>query len=353
LSNLVSAPHIGRPDRSKSARPAQTLDQNPGFVNVSNPYPPWERRLHLKPPPMQPEVLLQLIEYWSFPMLPWLAQSKVSGLVGRFTNLRNRQGSKYVISKSRSQEMEVTETSTKIPRIIWFMWLQGLDQAPDVVKGCYASWKKYIPNWKIVLLDEHNLEEYVRIREVLGRNVKWISKQSLSDVARINLLARYGGVWVDATCFCCTPLDEWLDEYTGSGFFAFSRPQRDKLLSSWFLASREDCYLTSKWCEEVNLYSSRNHFSVQKNKRVRSILQRILRRTLIRNPSLTRLWFSFVVLEIIKVYPYTWFHYLFTETVRNDRLCREIWNKTKDYSADIPHKLQLSGLLEPIPEEIK
>jgi len=236
------------------------------------------------------------------------------------------------------------------------MWLQGLDQAPDVIKKCYASWEKHNADWEIVLLDKHNLEEHIRIQEIVGKNREYISRQALADVARINLLARYGGVWVDSTCFCCMPLDEWLNKYTDSGFFAFDRPRKNKPLSSWFMASSANCYLTSRFCKEVNTYWSRNCFSNQKlflkleNKRVVKLL---LGKALDRKPSLARLWFSFVVSKILKVYPYHWFHYLFAEVLRKDKLCRKVWSETGSYSADVPHKLQSSGLFKPIPKKLK
>ena len=122
------------------------------------------------------------------------------------------------------------EANTDVPRRIWCMWLQGLDKAPDIVKKCWASWEKYNPDWQLVLLDESNLEQYVPVQEIIGENREYISRNHLSDIIRINLLAKYGGVWVDATCFCCVPLDKWLGRYATSGFFAFGSPNRNKLL---------------------------------------------------------------------------------------------------------------------------
>jgi len=246
----------------------------------------------------------------------------------------------------------MTETSTEVPRRIWFMWLQGLDGAPEIVKRCWASWEKYNPDWDLVLLDENNLERHVPVHEILGKNREHMSGAALADVARINLLANYGGVWVDATCFCCMPLDEWLGGYTRSGFFAFGRPKSDRLLSSWFLASSAGCELTRKFCEAVNSFWSTNRFPNQNT--TRAVVSRaILRRVLNRDPRLIRLWFSTAASKVLRVYPYPWFHYLFTEVVRRDERCEQIWGQTEYFSADIPHKLQSSGLLEPIPEDLE
>ena len=55
--------------------------------------------------------------------------------------------------------------------------------------------------------------------------------QAKSDVIRINLLASYGGVWVDATVYCNSPLDKWLDRSL-KVFFLHNHPQGGILLHS-------------------------------------------------------------------------------------------------------------------------
>ena len=42
-----------------------------------------------------------------------------------------------------------------------------------------------------------------------------------SDLLRLYLLNKYGGVWVDSTNLCRRPLDDWLPSAARQGFFAF------------------------------------------------------------------------------------------------------------------------------------
>jgi hypothetical protein len=240
------------------------------------------------------------------------------------------------------------EPFNNIPKIIWFMWLQGFDSAPMLVKKCFVSWGTHNPNWEIVFLDEGNIGTYLDFQALPIRS-KNISKQAISDLVRINLLAQYGGVWADATCFCHVSLDTWLNEYTKSGFFAFYRPWRDRLLGSWFLASTKHCRLISKWRDESNEYWRNNNFSRNRN----PLLNWVLTRILSRSTTTTRFWFSFVVRRILKAYPYHWFHYLFERVIQKDTQCMRIWAETKKYSADIPHKVFSYGLLQPLSKEIK
>jgi hypothetical protein len=228
------------------------------------------------------------------------------------------------------------------------MWLQGFDEAPALVKKCYLSWRRYNSEWKVVFLNEGNIGEYLDLQKLEIKNEN-VTKQAFSDLVRINLLAQYGGVWVDATCLCCAPLNTWLGEYTKSGFFAFYKPGRDRLVSSWFLASTQDCYLVSKWRDESNQYWRNSSFSGGGNRLLIEILSMLFNH----NTYMTKFWFSFFVRRIIRIYPYYWFHYLFGRVIQKDAQCMRVWTKTKKYSADIPHKVLFSGLLRPLPQEIK
>lgn len=143
----------------------------------------------------------------------------------------------------------------KIPKTIWFFWEQGLDNAPYIVKKCYASWKKYNQNWDLILLDGKNICDYLpNLSQVIAKNAKFLEKRKAlyADIVRINLLNKYGGVWVDATCFCCQPLEKWLGKYSYSGFFAFRNIHKDRLIESWFIVSSPNSIITNKWCKEIN-----------------------------------------------------------------------------------------------------
>lgn len=238
------------------------------------------------------------------------------------------------------------------PRILWFAWLQGIDTAPPLVKRCLHSWQCHNSGWQIIVLDGQNLNEYVDVDEIIGPNRQIISMQALTNIIRINLLANVGGVWADATCFCCRPLDDWIGNYLTSGFFAFEKPARDRLISSWFLASREDCHLTQTYCRHVNAFWRNNSFLHQTHWR-RRVTARSLGKILYRNASLAGLWVHPLTVRVLRVLPYHWFHYIFYRIVTLDETSGEIWRRTPKLSADGPHRLQIAGLLKPPSPEIR
>jgi hypothetical protein len=235
----------------------------------------------------------------------------------------------------------------ELPKIIWFLWLQGMDDAPFIVQKCLESWLRHNPGWQVILLDRPNAREYIDLESEIGPIGDNVTPQAFSDILRINLLAKYGGVWADATCFCTKPLDDWLGANMETGFFAIERPAPDRMISSWFIASFKYNYIALTYKNKVNAYWRNNpdmrffdSFSWQ-------FLNRRLRRIK------TGIWFSIFVNSILKVYPYFWFHYLFGFIYHRDARFREMWDSTPKFSADIPHKLQIAGLFNPINDDVR
>ena len=82
---------------------------------------------------------------------------------------------------------------------IWWCWLQGIENAPEIVKACYRSLQKL--GRKIVVLDEENIPRYVElpahVTEKYQRGI--IGRAHYTDLVRLELLTRLGGAWIDAT----------------------------------------------------------------------------------------------------------------------------------------------------------
>jgi len=231
--------------------------------------------------------------------------------------------------------------NSDFPKTIWFLWVQGLTGAPLVVRKCYESWHKYNPDWNIVWLDKNNVNNYVSV------DVKAFTPVVFSEILRINLLARYGGVWVDATCYCNKPLNHWLYDYLTDDFFVFDRPGDDRMISSWFMAGSKHSYITQEYQKAVNRYRAAN----PKVKLIESSRWLRLKEYLERRD--TSVWFTILVTKVLRVHPYFWFHYLFTELYAGDEKFKRIWDSTPKISADIPHKPLFEGLLNALPAEIK
>lgn len=106
------------------------------------------------------------------------------------------------------------ETAGDEPGTVWVFWWQGEDKAPALVRSCIDSIRRNSGGHTVRVVCRDNLSDYVdlpdAIRDKVGTGA--ISLTHLSDIVRFALLARYGGVWMDATLFVTAPLDVALPE---------------------------------------------------------------------------------------------------------------------------------------------
>ena len=131
-------------------------------------------------------------------------------------------------------------------KIVWFCWLQGMWKAPAVVKACYESLHRNLPDRDIKVIDAENWNEYVELPEHIVQ--RWEKKQippaHFTDLIRLQLLIKYGGTWIDSTVLC-TGLKPESEEATSAllvadlFMFQYTRPGSDKWggIGNWFISS--------------------------------------------------------------------------------------------------------------------
>lgn len=144
---------------------------------------------------------------------------------------------------------QLAQDQVKTPKVVWIVWLQGWEKAPDLVKACRRSWEYHNSDWQVRALARVDLHHLIDTRQLPMQSLA-----AYSDCVRVELLYRYGGVWADATTFCTRPLDSWLPRELPGGFFAFVKPTPTRPISSWFLASQPGGAIISELHASVREY---------------------------------------------------------------------------------------------------
>ena len=135
------------------------------------------------------------------------------------------------------------ESSNKV----WICWFQGMGNAPVLVQKCYESVKENLKGHEIVLITSENLERYVRFPDYILE--KWkkgiITHTHLTDLLRLELLIKYGGMWLDATVFCSEEEKNIPTYFFDSDLFFFQslKPGRDghsQYISSWLMSAKSN-----------------------------------------------------------------------------------------------------------------
>lgn len=110
---------------------------------------------------------------------------------------------------------------------IWTAWLQGYEQAPPLVKACITSLRRYMPEHDVGVIDAENLCQYADLPEwLMDKYHRGIIPNALfSDLIRLELLIRHGGLWVDSSVLMTDPVlltnRKWLMDILDAPLFMF------------------------------------------------------------------------------------------------------------------------------------
>lgn len=93
---------------------------------------------------------------------------------------------------------------------IWVFWLQGKKQMPQLIQMCLQSKETHSGGHPVILLDDTNIREYVSFPEEVWKKAEagTLKVQHLADMIRVQLIRKYGGLWLDASVFCHKNIDE-------------------------------------------------------------------------------------------------------------------------------------------------
>jgi hypothetical protein len=143
-----------------------------------------------------------------------------------------------------------TTSSHEIPRIIWTFW--DSEDIPPIIKKCTDTWYEKNPNYEIRILNMNNIHTYLQNYEIYSIK-NWIyndSPQRLSDLVRLHILSKYGGIWLDASIVCYENFD-WVREEK-SDCLLYSIPELSivPLLESWFIACTPGNAYVNDWKNE-------------------------------------------------------------------------------------------------------
>ena len=133
---------------------------------------------------------------------------------------------------------------------VFTLWLQGEDNAPALIGNCFRRMRKFCSDCDVIVLDQDSLAAYTDIPEYIWKKYRAgkIGRAHFSDICRLDLLYRYGGYWLDSTCFLTGTIPAYIRD---SDFFAYMAGDRVKwnygYIQNCFLHAGKGCYLMAMW----------------------------------------------------------------------------------------------------------
>ena len=116
------------------------------------------------------------------------------------------KGYKYIEKKYKKIliNMPNKKGTNKFSNKVWWCWLQGEENAPELQKECLKSLRRHLKDREIIVVTNDNLYNYIEMPQYIKEKYEKgiISNTHFSDLLRLQLLIKYGGTWIDSTAYC-------------------------------------------------------------------------------------------------------------------------------------------------------
>lgn len=130
-----------------------------------------------------------------------------------------------------------------------FTFWEKADEMPDYIKMCIKSWQKYLPEYKIIILNYSNIDCYI------GKNFydkilyEKFSLAQQSQAIRAAVLNKHGGIWLDAdTIVTSSDIEKFFDKKSELNIIdnriACIKAQKgSKILTKWTKGIKRNLFL--------------------------------------------------------------------------------------------------------------
>ncbi len=127
----------------------------------------------------------------------------------------------------------------EIPKVIWTYWQPA--PAPPFIQACLDNWRRFAPDHEVRLLDRNNVADWL---PALRADFDDMPAYRQADWLRIQLLARHGGIWMDASMLLSRDL-AWLHDtrqrraadYVGFYIDRYTTRPELPIVENWLMAS--------------------------------------------------------------------------------------------------------------------
>ena len=167
-------------------------------------------------------------------------------------------------------------TGDNATRILWGYWHDGRDAMPGLCQLAVRSWQVRNPDWKVIIVSDHNYRQYLSPSDVPSTFAS-LKVQHRSDIVRLAVLIRYGGLYLDASYLVLKGFDNlWDTAFQNNDLFlvtalTLQRSEIDFPLNALILAPRPANPLLMKWRKRIldylenpctSLYDMKSHPSM-------------------------------------------------------------------------------------------
>lgn len=145
----------------------------------------------------------------------------------------------HIVRLGRKQPPE--NAAPPIPKIIWTYW-HALPE-PEFIQKCLANWRRFAPGHQLRVLHKDSIHNWLDTTAITDQ-FEQLPPFRQADWLRLQLLAKHGGIWIDASTLLTRNLD-WVhalqaergSEYVGFYIDRFTTRPDQPIIENWFMAA--------------------------------------------------------------------------------------------------------------------
>ena len=130
-----------------------------------------------------------------------------------------------------------------------FTFWEPKEKIPGFLKLCIKTWKVYIPDYEIIILDYNLSKQY--LGEELFSNIicNNMSVMVQSDAIRVAMLYKYGGIWMDADTIITN--GEFMKYFKNYEFSMVNEKNISDFNYIAFIYSSKNSYVIKQWLDQI------------------------------------------------------------------------------------------------------
>ena len=148
---------------------------------------------------------------------------------------------------------QFNESGYNLPKIVWCFW--DKQPLPPIIETITNNWKKLMPDWTFHILSNETLHNFIDI----PFNISHLNVAHQTDIFRLHLLEKYGGVWMDCGIIVNDPtfLNQKREDciQQRSQMFIYDSPFHQtnpdyKVVENWFIMAPLNSPFIKLWRQE-------------------------------------------------------------------------------------------------------
>lgn len=181
-----------------------------------------------------------------------------------------------------------------IPKIIHYIWL-GKNKKPDNFDIVFESWKKYAPGFQLKEWGNESFLEF-DLPNYFHKAIKEKKYAFASDVLRVYILEKYGGVYVDIDQMFVQGINQlWNLELNDVSLFTATYHEVSDYFGFQFFGTASNHVLMKKMIDFYKNYTQEKYIIINK------VFSDILNNQIVENK-------QYIEKEYIKIFPQEYFY---------------------------------------------